>query len=58
MNEEKKWVIVWRDETSLGHDKCASIRELAKGRKIIFIGDGVSDIPAAKEVCFFAKDHS
>ncbi|KAK4935953.1 hypothetical protein LTR10_023074 [Elasticomyces elasticus] len=54
-----KWEAVWRHDTDLGHDKAQSIneyREVAKMQSdngtipmIIFIGDGVSDLPAARE---------
>ena len=53
------WEVVWRDDTPLGHDKAASIQTF-KGDSttldedelpplIVFIGDGVSDLPAARE---------
>ncbi|KAL2825245.1 2,3-diketo-5-methylthio-1-phosphopentane phosphatase [Aspergillus pseudoustus] len=54
-----EWKPVWRHDTELGHDKALSVKE---GRAIataeteddeipliIFIGDGVSDLPAARE---------
>ncbi|KAL4790894.1 2,3-diketo-5-methylthio-1-phosphopentane phosphatase [Aspergillus venezuelensis] len=51
-----QWKPVWRDSTELGHDKALSVKE---GRQqvadegeiplIVFIGDGVSDLPAARE---------
>ncbi|TGO52094.1 hypothetical protein BOTNAR_0335g00050 [Botryotinia narcissicola] len=51
------WKPVWRHDTELGHDKALSIteaRELAQLEcedgtipLIVFIGDGVSDLPAA-----------
>jgi 2,3-diketo-5-methylthio-1-phosphopentane phosphatase len=53
-----EWKVVWKDDTDLGHDKAASIQEaraLASDKTddapplIIFIGDGVSDLPAARE---------
>lgn len=52
------WKVLWKDDTALGHDKAASIQEaraLASDADeeappmIIFIGDGVSDLPAARE---------
>lgn len=53
------WKPVWRHETDLGHDKSLSINEYKDQAKIesedgtipmiIFIGDGVSDLPAARE---------
>jgi hypothetical protein len=53
------WKPIWRHDTSLGHDKALSINEYKKGAKlecengtiplIVFIGDGVSDLPAARE---------
>jgi len=53
-----EWKIVWKDDTSLGHDKAASIQAARSQATedtddepplIIFIGDGVSDLPAARE---------
>jgi hypothetical protein len=54
-----EWKPVWRHDTELGHDKALSINEaraLAKEETaedeiplIVFIGDGVSDLPAARE---------
>jgi 2,3-diketo-5-methylthio-1-phosphopentane phosphatase len=54
-----KWQAVWRHDNDLGHDKALSINEYketaamesANGTipMIIFIGDGVSDLPAARE---------
>src|SRR5579859_7691582 len=54
-----EWKVVWKDDTALGHDKAASIQEArAQATEdsddeqpplIIFIGDGVSDLPAARE---------
>ncbi|KAL4933813.1 putative 2,3-diketo-5-methylthio-1-phosphopentane phosphatase [Aspergillus undulatus] len=52
-----EWKPVWRHDTELGHDKALSVKE---GRAItaeeegeipliVFIGDGVSDLPAARE---------
>lgn len=53
------WKPVWRHDTELGHDKALSIteaRELAQLEcedgtipLIVFIGDGVSDLPAARQ---------
>ncbi|KAI1617782.1 2,3-diketo-5-methylthio-1-phosphopentane phosphatase [Exophiala viscosa] len=58
-SDGSKWEAVWRHDTDLGHDKAQSIneyREVAKMQSdngtipmIIFIGDGVSDLPAARE---------
>ena len=53
-----EWKVVWKDDTDLGHDKAASIQEARalvwdvdddQSPLIIFIGDGVSDLPAARE---------
>lgn len=54
-----EWKPVWRHDTELGHDKALSISEARTQAKvacdddeiplIIFIGDGVSDLPAARE---------
>jgi len=53
------WKPVWRHPGDLGHDKALSINEYKDQAKIasedgtipmiIFIGDGVSDLPAARE---------
>ncbi|TKA70846.1 hypothetical protein B0A49_07040 [Cryomyces minteri] len=53
------WKPVWRHDTELGHDKALSINEYKESAKlesddgtipmIVFIGDGVSDLPAARE---------
>lgn len=55
----QKWSVVWRDDTPLGHDKAASIQAFKTDSAvldedelpplIVFIGDGVSDLPAARE---------
>jgi 2,3-diketo-5-methylthio-1-phosphopentane phosphatase len=53
-----EWKVLWKDNTDLGHDKAASIQEARLQASevddeqpplIIFIGDGVSDLPAARE---------
>ena len=48
------WKPVWRHDCELGHDKALSIGEVRDKAKtgtteplIIFIGDGISDLPAA-----------
>lgn len=53
------WKPVWRHDTELGHDKALSISEARKAAAdelhgdeiplIVFIGDGVSDLPAASQ---------
>lgn len=58
-NNGHSWEAVWRHDTPLGHDKALSMQEaraLAQLEAdngtiplIIFIGDGVSDLPAARE---------
>ncbi|KAF4554882.1 Pdp3-interacting factor 1-like protein [Elsinoe fawcettii] len=55
----KEWKVIWRHDTALGHDKALSINEYKSSAKlesedgtipmIVFIGDGVSDLPAARE---------
>ncbi|KAF7560478.1 hypothetical protein G7046_g3674 [Stylonectria norvegica] len=52
------WEPVWRHESEMGHDKSLSMTEARKQAElqcedgsiplIVFIGDGVSDLPAAK----------
>ncbi|RKF82320.1 Pdp3-interacting factor 1 [Golovinomyces cichoracearum] len=58
-DEGMGWKPLWRHSTVLGHDKALSIQEARNNAKleceddtiplIIFIGDGVSDLPAARE---------
>lgn len=55
------WKVVWRHDTELGHDKALSIQEARADAEaelagddgtvplIVFIGDGVSDLPAARQ---------
>ncbi|KAF2103975.1 hypothetical protein NA57DRAFT_50830 [Rhizodiscina lignyota] len=60
INEDgSEWKPIWRHDTELGHDKALSITEYRNQAlesssdetipMIIFIGDGVSDLPAARE---------
>ncbi|KAI0134467.1 2,3-diketo-5-methylthio-1-phosphopentane phosphatase [Xylariales sp. AK1849] len=54
-----EWKPIWRHDTELGHDKALSIQEARQEAQmtcedgtvplIIFIGDGVSDLPGARE---------
>ncbi|KAI1396966.1 HAD-like domain-containing protein [Hypoxylon fuscum] len=54
-----EWKPIWRHDTELGHDKALSVQEARKDAEltcddgtiplIVFIGDGVSDLPAARE---------
>ncbi|RAL15305.1 putative 2,3-diketo-5-methylthio-1-phosphopentane phosphatase [Aspergillus homomorphus CBS 101889] len=58
-SDGSEWKPIWRHDTELGHDKALSVKEgralAAEGALdgeiplIIFIGDGVSDLPAARE---------
>lgn len=53
------WTPIWRHDTPLGHDKAASIQEyrtIASSESedgscplVVFVGDGVSDLAAARE---------
>ncbi|KAJ3275895.1 hypothetical protein HDV01_006761 [Terramyces sp. JEL0728] len=46
------WEIIYLDDSHYGHDKGIRLREYKKlgtNDKIVFIGDGVSDMPAARE---------
>jgi 2,3-diketo-5-methylthio-1-phosphopentane phosphatase len=56
-DERKGWQCVFRDRSDIGHDKAAAVRAAQRaGRRVVFIGDGVSDhgpAEAADEV--FAK---
>ncbi|KAI0967340.1 2,3-diketo-5-methylthio-1-phosphopentane phosphatase [Xylaria arbuscula] len=54
-----EWKPIWRHDNELGHDKALSVQEARKQAEllcdngtiplIVFIGDGVSDLPAARE---------
>jgi len=54
-----EWKPIWLHDTPLGHDKAASIKEYRTTASsesedgscplIVFVGDGVSDLPAARE---------
>ena len=58
-DDGSEWKPIWRHDTELGHDKALSIQEARKDAEIecedgtipliVFIGDGVSDLPAARE---------
>lgn len=53
------WKPIWRHDNELGHDKALSVQEARREAElqcedgtiplIVFIGDGVSDLPAARE---------
>ncbi len=46
--EGRRWRVHFRDETPFGHDKAAALQEARRqGYRVVFIGDGISDIPAA-----------
>ena len=57
--KDGKWEAVWVHDSDLGHDKAQSLQEYKSTAAlesdngtipmIIFIGDGVSDLPAARE---------
>lgn len=55
-----KWELIYHDDSSFGHDKSLTIRPYAKlpNRPILlYAGDGVSDLSAAKETdLLFAKE--
>ncbi|KNC97684.1 2,3-diketo-5-methylthio-1-phosphopentane phosphatase [Spizellomyces punctatus DAOM BR117] len=59
--DTSKWEIVYRDESSHGHDKSLAIKAAKEQYTsnpplIVFAGDGVSDISAAREAdIVFAK---
>ncbi|KAI1128869.1 2,3-diketo-5-methylthio-1-phosphopentane phosphatase [Nemania abortiva] len=58
-DDGSEWKPIWRHDNELGHDKALSVQEARKEAKlqcedgtiplIVFIGDGVSDLPAARE---------
>lgn len=50
----KTWKVKWRHDSPLGHDKAKSVQEFRSRVKdiqprIVFIGDGVSDLAAASQ---------
>ncbi|KAJ5717208.1 Pdp3-interacting factor 1 [Penicillium malachiteum] len=57
--KDGSWKPIWRHDTELGHDKALSVNEARAAAQaeclpdemplIVFIGDGVSDLPAARE---------
>jgi 2,3-diketo-5-methylthio-1-phosphopentane phosphatase len=51
------WECVFRDGSPFGHDKAAAVREArARGRYVVFVGDGFSDrAPAAAADEVFAR---
>ncbi|CAN6631779.1 polyol phosphate phosphatase Pyp1p [Trichomonascus vanleenenianus] len=59
VNEDGSWHIVYRDESSFGHDKSRAIRpyaQLENRPPMFYCGDGVSDLSAARETdLLFAK---
>jgi 2,3-diketo-5-methylthio-1-phosphopentane phosphatase len=66
-NDGAQWTPVWRHEGEMGHDKSLSMTEAREQAElacedgsiplIVFIGDGVSDLPAARhaDVLFARK---
>lgn len=60
IHADGQWDIVFRDESDFGHDKSRAIRpyaSLAKRPILLYAGDGVSDLSAAKETdLLFAKE--
>jgi 2-hydroxy-3-keto-5-methylthiopentenyl-1-phosphate phosphatase len=56
-DERKGWQCVFRDGTAFGHDKAAAVRAAqVAGRRVVFIGDGISDHgPAEAADDVFAK---
>lgn len=60
-DDGSEWKVKWRHETALGHDKAISMKEARAAAEddlagddgtiplIVFIGDGVSDLPAARQ---------
>ncbi|KAA8915516.1 hypothetical protein TRICI_002321 [Trichomonascus ciferrii] len=60
MHQDGSWDIIYRDESSFGHDKSRALRPYAqlKERPVLFYcGDGVSDLSAARETdLLFAKE--
>lgn len=62
---DNSWDVVFRDDSSFGHDKSKSIREYLAEKKynssnvplMFYSGDGVSDISAAKETNLLLAKH-
>ncbi|CAN8106174.1 unnamed protein product [Discula destructiva] len=60
-DDGSEWKVKWRHDTALGHDKAISMQEARAAAEddlvgedgtiplIVFIGDGVSDLPAARQ---------
>lgn len=62
VKDDNSWDIVYKDDSSFGHDKSLSIKEYLESHKfdnvppLFYCGDGVSDLSAAKETnLLFAK---
>ncbi|KAJ1930796.1 hypothetical protein FBU59_006935 [Linderina macrospora] len=60
IQENGQWRITFRDDSELGHDKAATIESVrnryASKPKVVFLGDGVSDIASAKKADYlFAR---
>lgn len=59
INDDSTWEIVFRDESSFGHDKARAIRPYAEQSDrpiLLYAGDGVSDLSAARGAdLLFAK---
>jgi 2,3-diketo-5-methylthio-1-phosphopentane phosphatase len=59
INGDNTWEIIYRDESSFGHDKSRAIRPYAEQHErpiLLYAGDGVSDLSAARETdLLFAK---
>lgn len=55
--KDRRWRVLFRDESPSGHDKAAALIEAkSQGYRTVFIGDGISDIPAASVAdILFAK---
>lgn len=62
IKDDNSWDIVYKDDSSFGHNKALSIKEYLETHKfekvppLFYCGDGVSDLSAAKETdLLFAK---
>lgn len=51
--------VLWRDDSDNGHDKAAALRRAqAAGRRVIYLGDGITDLDCAHVAdVVFAKRH-
>ncbi|KAL1922519.1 uncharacterized protein VTP21DRAFT_10058 [Calcarisporiella thermophila] len=58
---DRKWQIIWNDDSEYGNDKSIPIKKvresLGNDAVIIFVGDGISDVSAAKSADILFARH-